>query len=214
MKRLAVVACIGVLALGNIAPAYAQGIALGPVVGINVATLSIEDEETDVDPRTGLRAGAHLSFGLSPQFGVILEAVYSQKGATARDEDVDIGLNINYVEFPVLAQFLIPTNQAGTAMVHLAAGPTVSLEVGCKLSGEDDGTSVTIDCDELLDTKNVDLGVTALGGIGIQAGPGRIIFDVAFDFGLSDINDDTGGNSIKHRNLYFQAGYEFPMRPN
>jgi hypothetical protein len=216
MKPLAVLALVGVLVMCSATAGHAQGVALGVVGGVNLATLSVEDDEgLDFDSRLGIRAGAHLSVDLSPQFGFILEAVYSQKGAKTTEEGVDVGFNITYVEFPLLAKFMIPTSQTGKVGVHLAAGPTVGIEVSCKLKGEQGGTSVTFDCSELgANTKSVDFGVAALGGIDVQAGPGAVMFDVAYNLGLVDINDTADGGSIKNRNLYFQVGYMFPLGAN
>jgi len=214
MKQLAAVTLVGLLLVSSARAGHAQGIALGVVGGVNIATLSVEDEETDINMKAGMRAGAHLSIDVTPQFGIILEALYSQKGATATEEGVDIGFHIDYVEFPLFAKFMIPTNEAGTAVVHLAAGPTVGLEIDCKVKGEQGGVSVTLDCDDVgADTKNLDFGVAALAGIEVQAGPGAVMFDVGYNLGIMDIND-AGDGSIKNRNLYFQAGYKFPLGPN
>lgn len=211
MKQLAAVAVVGLLLVSSARAGHAQGIALGVVGGVNVATLSIEDEETDINMKVGMRAGLHLSVDVSPQFGIILEALYSQKGATATEGGVDIGFHLDYVEFPLFAKFMIPTNQSGTAVVHLAAGPTVGLEFDCTLKGEEGGISLTVDCDEYgIDTKNLDFGVAALAGIEVQAGPGAVMFDVGYNLGIMDIND-AGDGSIKNRNLYFQAGYKLTL---
>ncbi|UCG87706.1 MAG: PorT family protein, partial [Gemmatimonadota bacterium] len=141
MKQLAVVAVIGMLVLCSATAGHAQGVALGAVGGINIATLSTDEEGMDLDSRIALRAGAHLSVDFSPQFGLIIEAIYSQKGTTTTEEGVDVGINISYVEFPLLAKFMIPTSPTGNVTVHLAAGPAVGFEVSCKATGEEGGVS-------------------------------------------------------------------------
>ncbi len=211
MKQLAVVALVGLLLVSSARAGHAQGVALGVVGGVNIATLSVEEEGVDLNSRIGLRAGAHLSVDFSRQFGLIMEAIYSQKGTSTTEEGVDVGINISYVEFPLLAKLMIPTGPTGNVTVHLAAGPAVGLEVSCKATGEQGDVSVSFDCDEIgADTKSLDFGVTAMGGIDVQAGPGAVMFDVGYNLGLADINDTTGG-SIKNRNLYFQVGYAFPL---
>ncbi len=193
--------------------AQAQGTSLGVVGGVNMATLSIEDSEgIDINSKLGLNFGARLNATFSPSFGVILGALYSQKGMKTTEQGVDVGFNINYIDFPLLAQFVVPTSEPGKVSVHLAAGPAVGLKVSCKVGGEQDGTSVSFDCADLgLDLKSVDVGVMALVGLDILAGPGSVIVDVAYDLGLTNINSTSAEGSVKNRNLYVMAGYQFPL---
>jgi hypothetical protein len=213
MQKQILVVLVSALAFVNSGDALAQGTSLGVVGGVNIASLSVEDDEgIDLDSRLGLLAGAHLSIDFKPTVGLMLEALYSQKGATATEQGVDVGFNFTYVEFPILAKFMIPTSEAGKVSVHLAAGPVVGLEVGCKVTGEEGGTSVSFDCDEVgADTKSVDFGLMLLGGLDIQVGAGAVLLDIGYTLGLADVNDTTDGNSIKNRSLCFKAGYKFAL---
>jgi hypothetical protein len=211
----AVIACTVLLLVGGSA-AQAQGTQLGVVGGVNLATLSVEDPEgIDIGTKLGLNFGARLSATFSPKFGVILGALYSQKGMSTTEDGVDVDFKFNYIDFPLLAQFIIPTSETGKVSVHLAAGPAVGLKVSCKFAGEQDGTSVSVDCSDVgADIKSVDLGVMGLVGIDVLAGPGSVIFDVAYNFGLTNVNDTGEGGSVKNRNLYIMAGYQFPLGAN
>jgi len=207
----AVVLCWVLLLIGS-TTAQAQGVSLGAVGGINLATLSVEDAGLDIGSEFGFNIGARLSATFSPQIGLIVGALYSQKGASATEQGVDVTFNLNYVDFPILAQFMLPASETGNVSVHFAAGPAIGLETSCKASGEQDGISVSFDCSELeVDTKSVDVGIMGLIGVDIQAGRGAVVLDVGYDLGITNVNDVSSGGSIKNRNLYIMAGYQFPL---
>jgi hypothetical protein len=204
---------VTVFALGGAAPARAQDVSLGVVTGFNFATLSIEDDEgQELDPRTGVGIGAHGSLDLSPSFGVTLELLYSQKGTKVVEGDARATFLFNYLEFPVLARYQIPTTAAGTVEPHIAGGFVLSFEVGCRLKGESGGVAVTVGCTEAeVETKSLDLGFMFLGGFDILVGPGALMLDAAYNFGLTNINDVSGEGSLKNRVLYLRAGYKYPL---
>jgi hypothetical protein len=208
-----VVAVALVLLVAGGARMQGQSTSLGVVGGLNVATLSVEDSEgLDIGTRLGFNFGARLSATFTPNLGVLLGAFYSQKGMSTTEQGVNVGLHFDYIDFPLLAQYTLPTSETGKTSVHFAAGPAVGLRVTCKLTGEESGSSVSIDCADVgADIKSVDLGIMALAGLDIQAGSGSVIVDVAYDLGLTDINSTSDGGSIKNRNLYLMAGYQFPL---
>jgi hypothetical protein len=71
---------VGVLlALSGASVGHAQGVSLDLVGGVNITTLQVEGvEETSIDPNIGPTLGIRLSVGLSPSFGLILGALYSE----------------------------------------------------------------------------------------------------------------------------------------
>jgi len=213
VRRVAVTTIMTVLALGGATSAGAQDVSLGIVTGFNFATLGIEDDEgQELDPRTGVGLGAHGSLDLSASFGVSLELLYSQKGAKVTEGDARATYQFNYLEFPVLARYQIPTTAAGTVEPHIAGGFVLGFEVGCKLKGESGGVTVTVGCDEAeVETKSLDLGFMFLGGFDILVGPGALMLDAAYNFGLKNINDVSGAGSVKNRMLYLRAGYKYPL---
>ncbi|KPJ84902.1 MAG: hypothetical protein AMS18_16495, partial [Gemmatimonas sp. SG8_17] len=145
-------------------------------------------------------------------FGVSLELLYSQKGAKVTEGDARATYQFNYLEFPVLARYQIPTTAAGTVEPHIAGGFVLGFEVGCKLKGESGGVTVTVGCDEAeVETKSLDLGFMFLGGFDILVGPGALMLDAAYNFGLKNINDVSGAGSVKNRMLYLRAGYKYPL---
>jgi len=211
--RILVVTIVLVLLVAGGARMQAQSTSLGVVGGINVATLSVEDPQgLDIGTRFGVNFGARLSATFTPNFGVILGALYSQKGMSSTDAGVTVGFHFNYIDFPLLVQYTLPTSETGKMSVHFAAGPAVGLRATCKITGEQSGSSVSVDCADIgADVKSVDMGVMALAGLDIQAGSGSVIVDVAYDLGLTNINSTSDGGSIKNRTFYVMAGYQIPL---
>jgi hypothetical protein len=248
MHRLILVVVVSVLAPLSSERALAQGVSLGVVGGVNIASQSTDVEDADLDSRLGLVAGAHLSINFSPTAGLMLEALYSEKG-----HGPDAFRKHTYVEFPILVEFMIPASEAGKVLVHVAAGPAVGIEVSCKITGiqttrstamlpelppwvpqppvpppppivrphfiesfksysspEEGAASELVDCDEIgVDSKRVDFGLMALGGLDIQVGPGAVVLDVGYTLGLTDVDDTYDDWFLKNRTLFFRAGYKF-----
>ena len=201
-----------VLLIAGGTTAQAQGTSLGVVGGVNLATLSVEDAGgIDIGTRFGFNFGARLSTTFTPNFGLILGALYSQKGMSTTEEGVDVSFNFNYIDFPLLAQYVLQTSETGKVSVHFAAGPAIGLRTTCKFTGDDNGTSVSFDCADVGTGIKSYVGVMGLVGVDIQAGRGSVILDVAYNLGLTDINSGSLGGSIKNRTLSLMAGYQFPL---
>lgn len=101
---------------------------VGPKAGVNFASMSGLSDEFALNPKSGigfqggLAAGIHFgrrtekAEGGTGQFGILLEAMYSQRTIKTDAED----LKLSYFEVPVLAQyFVIPS-------VSLELGPTIA----------------------------------------------------------------------------------------
>ncbi len=213
MRRVAVLTIVTVFMLCAATATGAQEVWLGVVTGFNFATLSIEDDEgLELDPRTGIGIGAHGALDVSANFGVTLELLYSQKGAKVTEDDARATYQFNYLEFPLLARYRVPAAAGRTVEPHVAGGFVLGFEVGCKLKGESGAVAVTIDCTEAgVETKSLDLGLMFLGGFDILLGPGALMLDAGYNFGLTNINDVSSEGSVKNRMLYLKAGYKYPL---
>lgn len=199
------------------APAAGQGLGIGAEAGINVSDVSFEGE-AETESNTGLRVGGVLRLGLSSVLGLQTGAYFSEKGTTdVTEPDVDIDLDLSYVEIPLLLNVRIPTGPAPVTP-RLYAGPQLALETGCDISATGDGASATTSCDEAsqegdleVDTKSTDLSVVFGGGLDIAAGPGAITLDARYDLGVSDINELETGTDFENRSLSVAAGYLFTL---
>lgn len=181
-----------VLLLAGAPVAHAQRLSLDLVGGVNIATLQVEGApEASVGSRVGANVGARLSLGLGPRFSLIVGAIYFQKGGTLLENSNLIERDdLNFLDFPILLQYALPTSKAGKLKVHVAVGP--ALEPDFVWGG-------------------VGLCVLALAGLEVQAGPGAVILDVVYNRGLSDMEYTSLGRSLRNRTVSFMAGYAFPL---
>lgn len=203
------------VALVVLAPSAAgQGLDIGAEAGINVSDLTVEDDEgnTETETRTGLRVGAVLRWGFSPLLGLQTGGYYSEKGATAVEAGTDLGIDLAYVEVPLLLTVSIPTGPSPLTP-RLYAGPQVAFETSCELAGSSGPFSVSSSCEDAvdegigLDPASTDLSVVLGGGLDLSAGPGALTVDARYDLGLSDINEFEGTEGLKNRAFSVSAGY-------
>lgn len=203
------------LLLGLTTPALGQGVALGFRGGLNSATESVSDDAgIDIKSRTTFHLGGIIEIGIQETFALQIEAILSKKGFAFDEAGITGALELSYLQIPILAKVIVPTPPTSPVTPHFFAGPTFGFEVGCNVTGEALGVSVSVGCDESnLDTKGLDFGLLFGGGLSIGKGPVAFLVDVAYDFGLSNI-DDTSGSSDTIRNRTFMAsvGLMFPIR--
>lgn len=190
------------------APLHAQTV-LGFHAGANIAELS--GDVGDLDSRTGLSVGASVLFSLGETLGLYLAPTYSQRGASGSEEGVDISLNLDYLEIPVLLRYAFPS--AGRASVHFYGGPAVSIEAKCAVKFSDGSASVSVDCDEGdFATKTFELGLMGGVGVGFELSEkADLALDLLYNLGLNSIIDEDGVDSLKHRVLTIRAGVAIPI---
>ena len=203
------------LLLGLTTPALGQGVALGFRGGLNRATESVSDDAgIDIKSRTTFHLGGIIEIGIQETFALQIEAILSGKGVAINEAGIKAALELSYLQIPILAKVIIPTPPTSPVTPHFFAGPNFGFEVSCNFTGEGGGVSVSIGCDESgIESKSFDFGLLFGGGLSIGKGPVAFLVDVAFDFGLSNI-DDTAGSSDTIRNRTFMAsvGLMFPIR--
>lgn len=182
--------------------------------------------------RPGLAIGAALQLKLASAFAIQPEVLFSCKGFKLKEEfyddysgesiDITEKISFRYLEIPVLFQVLIP---AGDAVIpQLYAGPAVAFKTGFagKEEAGDEEELTDKEADEMSELlKTVDFGITMGAGLGIKAGPGRLVLDIRFTLGLTDIQDipdlekdimeEMGVSIEKERNMAhsFLFGYMF-----
>jgi len=217
VRKLFSAIAIGALGLAlAAAPADAQSLKIGVEGGLNLADVSLENGADDaLESATGYRVGGIVRLGLPGgifhlQSGVSL----SQEGADPAEDATDAaGIELDYVEVPLLVGLSIPTGPAPITP-RIYAGPALAFESDCTLTAEN-GISVDAACDDptlgelTLDTESTDYRLLFGGGVDIPAGPGALTVDLRYDLGLRDINATEGTDvvEIKNRNFQAVAGY-------
>lgn len=213
MSRFATAVCTILVAVGLLAgsaPAHAQGLSIGAEAGATFADLSVSDGDADLGSQTGFRVAGVARYGFGGMFGIQTGVGLSQKGAEdTTDPAATANIDLSYIEVPVLLTLDIPTGPA-PVNPRLFAGPQVSFESSCELTGESGGTSVSLDCaDAAFDTKSTDFSLVLGGGLDFGlAGPLSITVDGRYDLGLTDINDVTDPDpaEIKNRTFAISGG--------
>ena len=202
------------------AGAGAQEITLGVKGGLNVSNLSVsdpDDSEAGFDSQTDFRVGAFAQFALGRVFAIQPELFYSQEGAKSRDSDPAVKLNLNYFEIPLLLMARLASRESPMYPI-LYAGPSVAFQSRCQVTGEQDGASVSFDCDDPLfegevQTKKTDFGLVFGGGFEILYARLTIQLDARYNLGLTNLNDSENSDevSVRSRGWAFTLGLGVPI---
>ena len=184
-----------VLALALSNGAHAQGI--GFKLGAAMANQDIEAEE-ETNSITGFAGGGFIRFGVG-RLGIQLEALSMTKGY--EQEGTDLKTKIDYVEVPLLLH--VPLTMGQSFAPYVIAGPSLAFDIDCETEAADGASG---DC---LDREKTDFGLSAGGGLGFAVGPGALLLEGRYTWGLKDI--EYGGVETRNRNALFIAGYEIPI---
>ena len=202
------------------AGAWGQEITLGVKGGLNISNLSVDapdDPDLGFDSQTDFLVGGFAQFAFGQHFALQPEVFYSKKGARSRDDDPATTLNLNYLEIPVLLMTRLASRESPIYPI-LYAGPSVAFETRCQVTGEEDGVSVSFDCDDPLlggelQTAKTDLGLVFGGGLEILFSKLTIQLDARYNLGLTNLNEgeDAAEVSVKSRTWSFMLGLGIPM---
>lgn len=186
--------------------AEGQSLLFGVKGGVNVSDFNIQEPGFDqaTESITGLVGGIFLEVGLGGVFAIRPEALFSQRGFGEDNGGVPAELNVDYIEVPLLLVARLPSP---VITPILFAGPFVSFENSCELSGG--GLTETIDCiDDEVETESLEGGVTFGAGVELGAGPVTLLFDGRYNVGLTNV-DATGDTEAKSRTWSFMGGIGF-----
>jgi len=176
-----------------------------------------EDPDFAFDSQTDFLVGGFAQIGIGSKFALQPEVFYSQNGAKSQSDDPSIKLNLNYVRVPLLLMARLSSRESPMYPI-LYAGPQVAFETRCQVTGEDDGVSVSFDCDspeldDALQTKKTDFGLVFGGGFEILYSRLTIQLDARYNLGLTNLNDteDASEVSVKSRGWSFMLGLGIPI---
>ena len=169
---------------------FAQQTHFGLKAGLNLSSVKISDGE-DYDSKGGLHVGGLAHIHLSDHFAVQPELVFSMQGG----KDGDTKLNLNYVNIPVLAQYMFDGG------FRLQTGP----QLGFMASAKSKTGDVEVDVKDQLAT--IDFSWSFGAGY-LFPGANGLGADVRYNVGISNISDNS---SYEARNNVFQVGlfYQF-----
>ena len=185
--------------------ASAQNVQAGVKFGVNFANLSFEenDDTEELETRKGILAGGFVAWPVTPSFAVQTEALYSQKGATMSEQGVTGALELDYLDFPILARF--STSPSPAARVHLYAGPSFNFNLRARTKATFEGETSEQDFSD--DIKSFDTALVVGGMVEVN----RLMFEGRYSWGLTNIDKEDGSSdpTVKNRTLSFTAGLRF-----
>lgn len=213
LRSVLFTAVLGTLAAAS---ADAQSPTIGFKLGASFSTISGDDIE-DVKTLSRFTGGGFMRFDMGA-FGVQPELMYVTKGGKFDEFDPDLGatftgeLRLDYIEIPVL--LTVPLMTGPGIAPYLYGGPAFAFEVGCTVAFSGGGFAGSASCDEgddEFDRKKFDVGAMIGGGIAVPAGPGALLLEGRYNFGLINLNDSDEDGSARHRSGAVLLGYSIPI---
>ncbi len=172
----------------------AQHVNIGIKGGLNLYNIKYNND-VKYDTKAGLHAGLLGHIHVTKNFAIQPELLFSAQGAKWETGGVETKLNLNYLNVPILLQYMFDNG------FRFEAGPQVGFLLTAK---SDNGTTET---DVKSDLNGLDAGLAfGLGYIHVPSGFG---VDARYNLGLTNIIEDD--NSVKANNRGFQLGvfYQF-----
>ena len=186
--------CLSATFLILFSTSYAQKLHphFGFKAGFNVADLKVENSN-NLDPRASFYFGglAHLHF--SRHFALQPELIFCGQGAKGESAGQDYSINLNYINLPVLAQYMTGTG------FRLQTGPQVGALISANSKVGDNSTDIKDNYNKI-DFSWV-FGASYVSNSGLGA-------DVRYNLGLNNIND-ASATKIQNRVLAIGLFYQF-----
>ncbi|EGV43942.1 PorT family protein [Bizionia argentinensis JUB59] len=222
MKKLFLFAVVAVFSLASIS---AQDIRFGVKGGVNFANIAgdfgvagISTDLEDAEMKVGFHIGGLAEFKLSEKFALQPELLFSNQGYKSNyldndDRKVDYNVNLNYINIPIMAKFMLIEGLA------IEAGPQVGFLISAKNELNDSNNDLVSD-DTKIDSKDLyktlDFGLNF--GVSYEL-PSGLFFSARYNLGLSKVDDedyygdvvDLGIFSFSRKNRVAQisAGFMF-----
>ena len=205
MRLMAILTVTG-LAFGA-APIHTQW-EVGGVVGINLASISVDPEPSseDYSGRLGFGFGFVADRELTDQIDLHFEPMFLMKGSTIKEDGDEISQKLSYLEVPVMVRYHFEAE--GTARPYVMGGPSL----GFLLSAKYDGGFGEQDAKD--ETKSIDFGVGVGAGVAVPQGDKTFFAEARYVLGLTNINDEiheSGESTVKNRGIQLFVGATIPV---
>jgi len=186
MKSILTVAIAAFLISGTLS---AQHVNIGIKGGLNLYNVHTEDQDAgDIKPGFNLGLLGHIH--LAKQWAFQPEVVFSVQGTKSSIGELDSKLNLNYVNVPLLIQYMFDNG------FRIEAGPQIGFLASAKAKvGNEDAVDVKDNF------KSVEFGVGA--GLSYVHPPSGVGVDVRYNLGLTNITED---DDFVSTNQGFQIG--------
>ncbi len=166
----------------------------GIKAGMNIYTLA--GDGIDVHSKVGLHIGGLAHIHLSDAFALQPEVVYSMQGAKSRNDGDDNRLHLNYLNIPVLVQYMFGDG------FRVQAGPQFGILLSAKQKFDDTSVDVKEGVNSIDFSIPVGLSYKRPSGFGV---------DLRYAFGLSNVSEDDD-EKITNSGLQLGVFYQFGER--
>ena len=174
-------------------PARAQGFTWGVKAGINLATLSSdEDPKPDYKLLVGLVGGGYVNWRIGGRLDFQPEVLVGEQGAALGSDVANAKIKLDYLTVPLLLRYRLSSTGGGLAVY---GGPSLATKLRARGSAEFGGDTVTTDISDQIET--LDFGVA----VGAMYEKGRYTIDGRYTFGLSNINTELGNPGKVHNRV-------------
>jgi opacity protein-like surface antigen len=168
--------------------ASAQHVNIGIKGGVNLYNIH-NDNGTKYDMKVGYNIGLLGHIHLGSQFAMQPELVFSTQGAKYKIANTNAELNLNYINIPLLFQYMFDNG------FRLEAGP----QLGFLVSAKSKVGNTSTDIKNNFNAVDIGLGV----GMSYVNPPSGFGFDIRYNVGLNDISENS---SVKTSNRGAQIG--------
>jgi hypothetical protein len=190
-------------------------------------------------PLLGLTGGIALNAKFTDIIGAELDVLYCMKGSKAEcntsgiyydlstggwgivDTKAERKYTLNYIDIPVLVKFLVPLQAPVKPAFFM--GPSFNLLLSSKMNEHIDSTyydslhsvkdtQAVMDSleDRKSSTKSLQFGLVVGASAEMKMGPGDIVFDLRYSFGLADIyKKDSNLSSLLNSHFAILVGYNY-----
>ncbi len=199
MKRTFLLLAL-IVTLGTVAQAQVSIIPKGGVAFTNV---NYDQDLAGQKSKTGFVAGLGINFPITSDnfFSIQPELLYVQQGFRATAGDY----KVNYVNVPLLLKVNFGMENVP---IYVNAGPAFGYALSG--SGTDGDNAFSLD-----DVNRLDIGLQFGGGVGFGVGPGSLLLDARYGFGLTNLYNLEGApdseNKSKNNVFQFTLGYAIPF---
>lgn len=173
--RRVIIAVVAIAAFAA-TPAFAQGVGVGALGGINWTTVRTETNDFDVDfsSGTGWQLGIWFGGNRDGRVGLMGEISYAVKKNTSTVFGIETELERTYVQIPVLVRINAGSRERDKPSLYFLVGPVFDIQINTKEDGVDSPDDVY---------EGLEIGL--MGGVGFEVA--RIGIEGRYSYGLKSV---------------------------
>lgn len=155
----------------------------------------------------GIQAGVSFQAGITPAFSLVSELYYLRKGGKLQANNPltthESSLRLNTLELPVLARLHL-------GKFYVNAGPSIAYNLSGKNTMGDISTKLSFK-NSTEGFERFDAGVQVGGGVELPCKQRRIVLDIRYNYGLTNIAYD---KDIHNRAVMISVHFSKPWKTN